>query len=355
MTDIPPTGRAVPEGTSPVQQHASGVMPHLSLGSGADQATGSSGGSAVETSESSEPDRIQDGDLQPSLLKLLSRHKRPYISITLAVIGLAILPLAFWVLPSGDQPPTPSAPLVSIGTNAPVNDMTYQVVRKGPSRYLLSVILQTSSVVTPKDSKDNTANVEIFLPRRWEFGPCVGSKSACVGRPAAGVPKGRVPYPGTVRVWHIGFPYSTTEARLVIFIKGRDFGYTSNSVTENVAMPQVEFSDPVNLRLSVVYQDLPSLENYDWSSFPPTTETRTYAGWFELIMNGNVQARMATGIDHGAQTRENRDTFLAGALVGIAGSALIGAAQEAIHLWADASNAPADRRLRVRRRQREKL
>ena len=343
MTDIPPTGRAVPEGTSPVQQHASGVMPHVSLGSGADQATGSSGGSAVETSESSEPDRIQDGDLQPSLLNLLSRHKRPYISITLAIIGLAILPLAFWLLPSGDQPPTPSAPVVSIGTNVPITDMLYQVVRRGPSSHLLSVILQTSSAVT---SKVNSANVEIFLPRSWEFGPCVGSKSACVGRPAAGVAKGRVPYPGTVRVWHIGFPYGTTEAALLIFIKGRDFGYTSNSVTENVAMPQIQFSDPVNLRLGVVYKGLPSLVNYDWSSFPPTTLTGTYAGWFELIINGNAQARMAIGIDHGARNRENRDTFLAGALVGIAGSALIGAVQEAIHLWADASNTPADRRLR---------
>ena len=58
------------------------------------------------------------------------------------------------------------------------------------------------------------------------------------------------------------------------------------------------------------------------------------------------------GTDHLSQKSDDHNTFLAGALVGVGGGAIIGAIQEGLHLWADgASGLPSA--LQSRRGQRE--
>ncbi|MGO8725601.1 MAG: hypothetical protein ACLPN6_25885 [Streptosporangiaceae bacterium] len=316
----------------------------------AGQATGNSDGPAVDANKPSMPARTREGDPPPSLLSRISKHKKFFVPVILALIGVGILPVALLVFPSDYQPPTPLTSLVSIATNAPVGSMTYEVVSKGDSRYLLTILLQASVAVT---SSDNVARVEVYLPYGYKFGSCIGPVSVCAAKTVSGVSAGRERYPGTVRLWSIGFPSATNEAVLSIFVQGKDFGYSSNDVTETAAMPQVIFNHPINFPLSVIYENLAVPENYDWSSFPPSTETGTYVGWLEQLVAGEEPARVAVGVDHGAQSRDDRDTFLAGALVGVAGAALIGAVQEVIHLWTDNSDTPGDDRLRARNQPRE--
>ena len=50
-----------------------------------------------------------------------------------------------------------------------------------------------------------------------------------------------------------------------------------------------------------------------------------------MINSGHIPDVVATGINHASEARDNDLTFLAGALVGVAGGALLSAIQEALH------------------------
>ena len=84
-------------------------------------------------------------------------------------------------------------------------------------------------------------------------------------------------------------------------------------------MPQIAFDNNVKCELAVVYQGLPDQEKFDWSAFLTDEETTAYASWIEQITNGVEPGRVAIGINHAAQSRDDLD--LIGALVGPAGAA----------------------------------
>jgi hypothetical protein len=60
--------------------------------------------------------------------------------------------------------------------------------------------------------------------------------------------------------------------------------------------------------------------------------TGTTAQWQQDVASGDTPGRVAVGINHSAQTRDDIKIFIAGALLGIAGGAIIAAVQEAMHL-----------------------
>jgi hypothetical protein len=120
-------------------------------------------------------------------------------------------------------------------------------------------------------------------------------------------------------------------------IQGQGFGYATNRTEELVELPDVYINHPENFPLNITYEGLPSPQRYDWSSLPPSVETKSYSEWTEEVVGGYQSPKIAVGIDHSAQDHENTDTFLAGAIVGVAGAALIGALQEFLHLLKDDS------------------
>jgi hypothetical protein len=77
--------------------------------------------------------------------------------------------------------------------------------------------------------------------------------------------------------------------------------------------------------------NVPSADSYDWSSFPTSSASSNGASWEEQLVNGEASARVAVGINHSAQVNDDHRNFLAGAIIGIAGGALLGAVQEGLH------------------------
>jgi len=263
--------------------------------------------------------------------KRLSKYVRFGPSIILTLVGLGLLIVAFLLLPNQSQSPTPSSPIIYINTSLPIDYLKYQVNVEGPSKYQLSLLLETSST---NASGGNDATVDISIPPGWQFGECVRlGLSGCQRRPVSGSMGG---LPGSAGEWttEVGST-NTGPLDLAITIMGTDFGYTANDVQESVAMPNVKFSNSVNCEMDVVYVGLSGTESYDWSSFPTTLNTTAYISWIEEVMNGIVPARSAVGINHAAQSQDDHYTFIAGALVGVAGGALIGALQEIMHVWTD--------------------
>jgi hypothetical protein len=114
-----------------------------------------------------------------------------------------------------------------------------------------------------------------------------------------------------------------------LFVKANSIGDTSNGVIADAAIPQVLCNNCVDTVLETQY-NIPSASSYDWSSFPTQFANGTYARWTEQV-NGVAGGRAAVGVNHANQANDDHKTFVTGALVGLAGGALLSAVQEALH------------------------
>jgi hypothetical protein len=284
-----------------------------------------------------------DGE-RPGAQHPVQRTRRRSVWIFLAVIGCGLLSLALALLATSgdDQQPTAPQAFVSIYSFVPLNGLYYTVNRLSASTFLLNISMQTFNRTS---SSDSFLTLQVILPPGWKFGSCSSAAADCVGRPAYTVnPDGT---PGMSATWQLNFVASqgssSVEVQVPVF--GRNFGYDVSSSEESVALPSVYADQPsANFPLNVTYQNIPTAQRYDWSSFPPSVETDSYSEWTEEVAGEYQSPRIAVGIDHGAQEQQNNHIFLAGAAVGVGGGALIGALQEALHLWADTSEGSKRRR-----------
>ena len=79
--------------------------------------------------------------------------------------------------------------------------------------------------------------------------------------------------------------------------------------------------------------------SYDWSSFPTSAINNSDAAWTIATTSSvsgrqavaSTPGRVAVGINHARQASDNDKTFVAGALLGLAGGAILSAVQEALH------------------------
>ena len=126
-------------------------------------------------------------------------------------------------------------------------------------------------------------------------------------------------------------PGSGPTATADFFVKAPSFGIASNGISASVAIPEVLYQGLGKPFLLTLYK-LPSASSYDWSASPAAVVTSTTAQWQDDVASGDTPGRSAVGINHAAQTRDDIEIFIAGALLGIAGGAIIAAVQEAMHL-----------------------
>ena len=115
---------------------------------------------------------------------------------------------------------------------------------------------------------------------------------------------------------------STGTATADFFVKARSFGVTSNGVNASAAVPEVLYRGLGQPMLLTLYH-LRSANGYDWSASPvaaspapPPSGSRTSPA---------ATRRAAIGVDHAAQAGDDIKIFVAGALLGIAGGAIIAA------------------------------
>lgn len=325
MTEQIPPPRQGSSGTPPVPGPAPGALPAPTAAPAAGQ-PGQPGGDGAHGARPVPPPVRHSG-----------RRSKLVTPLTLALLSLTFLLATVWVWPNENQPATPPSIYMIISTSLPINLVKYDVMVLSPDKYQIQLLLQAPSVST-----DSVAGVSIYLPAGWRFGSCsrVGFDS-CQRAPIASQ---QGYYPGSTGQWvmRVSGPSLLRQGDLTINIRGASFGYSTNGLQESVAMPQIEFDSNVNSELAVVYQGLPNPAKFDWSGFPTDELTSAYASWVEQITNGVEPGRVALGIDHAAQSRDDLATFLAGALVGLAGAALIGAVQESLHLWTGSKDAQAN-------------
>jgi hypothetical protein len=129
---------------------------------------------------------------------------------------------------------------------------------------------------------------------------------------------------------NLTFGPGITRKTVSYSVKAQTFGVAFNGVNAFAAIPTVSYAGAGTSELIILYQ-IPSASNYDWSSYPAFLTTKSSASWQIPLVRGATAGRIATGINHVSQTSNDNRTFFAGALLGLAGGAILSAVQEALH------------------------
>ena len=107
-------------------------------------------------------------------------------------------------------------------------------------------------------------------------------------------------------------------------------GAARYGVRTSAAIPDVVYNGNKGAFLEVSYP-IPSAARYDWSSLPVAAASRARAYWEEPIPAGETAGRIAVGVDQAAKANDDKKAFWAGALIALAGAAILTAATEVVH------------------------
>jgi hypothetical protein len=245
--------------------------------------------------------------------------------VVLGSIGVAFLLIAFFLYPRTTELPSPAYPRLGVSATFPIAFIDYTVVQVTPTvaEIKMQATLPTGTPSPP--ARAPAALLAVSPP----FG--VGFRSC--RPPACQVRRNRIT---EASFWIKRLTFrpaagSAGEAAADFFVNARSFGVTSNGTNASAAIPEVVYDGPGTPMLLVLYR-LQSASSYDWSASPVAAVTSSAAQWQQNLMKGDTPGRAAVGIDHAAQTGDDIEIFVAGALLGIAGGAIVAAVQEAMHL-----------------------
>ena len=112
-------------------------------------------------------------------------------------------------------------------------------------------------------------------------------------------------------------------------MSARNSGVLFNGVTASATIPTVFYHGTGKPGLATTFY-VPSASSYDWSSFPPVAANNSTAAWLVKRVGSNTPGRVAIGFNYARQASDSNKTFIAGALLGLAGGAILSAVQEAL-------------------------
>jgi hypothetical protein len=246
-----------------------------------------------------------------------SPRKLILVPVVLAVIGLALLLAGFLVYPrrAGLPAPVPGFVVISANSsyvNAHISLIYFTVDQVHPDVAVVTIEVDLWPSMPPG------ARLDIQLD---EVGATVTQCSPyCSEKDVAPAVWDAKPY----------FQYRSAMARFSL--KAHSLGVAANGAAAEVAFPGLYFTgtQPTNL---VLTYSIPSADSYDWSPYPPTSILfGSQAVWYEPVIHGfQTVARIASGVNHAAETTDGTLTLVAGVLFGLGGGALVAAAQEALH------------------------
>ena len=256
----------------------------------------------------------QEDPPPPSAARSRSLRKRFWTPVCLAVLGLAFLGVGFKLLPSRSGiTPLPSTGII-IQSKKPLIEVDYKVTQKSSSVYKLTV----EAFLAPGKA-EHAVYLTVLLPHDAHFHKPPGANetlpcSTCLLR---------------TEYREMRAPAGISGATLSVM--ANVFGVTSNGINAFVAIPSLEYIGPGKPEFFIYYK-IPSAGNYSWSSSPDGISLSDIVEWSrQATPNRPTQDIDAVGINYAEQQRDDHFTFLAGALIGLAGAALLSAVQEALH------------------------
>jgi hypothetical protein len=248
--------------------------------------------------------------------------------LVLLAIGVPLIAIAFVLYPPPETGiAVPGYPSVSIYTNAAIYRVQYSVTQLSPATTVLQIAVEQQTGIAGRSSGTPvTPTVRVTLPLGFTFQDC--RPYLCHNDPA-----------GYGSSWYEPLSFRPTWATVDFRVNASSFGVNSDDVDAFAAIPEVEYQYRSGLTTPTLFAhyQIPSPARYDWSSFPTQSVTSTSAQWEEPIaastapgIYGITAGRIASGVDHSREALDQNLTFLAGALLGLGGSAIISAIPEAM-------------------------
>lgn len=254
-----------------------------------------------------------------------SRVKRIVIPLILLALGVSLGLVAFLVVypPPEAGIPAPAYSKIIIITPIPVSFVGFNVVQRTPARAEVGVAVVLSHGTSATRGR-NWAEIALSLPIGTTFSNCHGyaicENHTSITPSSAG---------GEVT-------FVSGKATALFNVAASNFAVDFNGINAYAAIPEVELQldgagseSPV---LGALFH-IPSANTYDWSSFPTDQVKSSFAIWSQSLTIGENSGRVTVGINHALQARDDNLIFLAGALVGVAGAAILSAIQEALHAF----------------------
>lgn len=260
----------------------------------------------------------------PGSPQALPWRKKYRTSIVLAAIGLVLFLITFWLYPStATQLPVPAAAELAVEATQPIQIIQYEVKQVSSDTAEMEITVQLPVNAALPAAGATTAELVVSPPIGVSFTSCPAS--TCISE-AHGVSSEKVLLafkPLTNANGTTGIAFAD------FFVRASSLGETYNDVNASVVAPIVIYSGSGTPTLLTQY-NIPDANSYDWSTFPVETANATFATWNEPVTSGELQARVADGIDYANQSKDNYHTFLAGVILGAAIGAAIAALQGAL-------------------------
>jgi hypothetical protein len=255
--------------------------------------------------------------------------KKVLTPIFFAVIGVGLLLGARALYSSPGELPTPSFATIQLKSTFSIAAILYDVSQSqtSPSTTKVTIYVQLPSNVVHTPTKAPAADLWLEAPAGIAFETC--PPDAC-----------RFDQNEKEYTWSqaLDFRYEdldnkSGEALATFFVKAHSFGYVFNDINASAAIPRVVFLGPGSVTpiLYTEYYNVTSANSYDWSTLQPQLTNASEILWDEPVTSGAAPGIVAVGINQANEAKDNYETFIAGALLGLAGGALLLAVQETLH------------------------
>jgi hypothetical protein len=246
--------------------------------------------------------------------------------VALLVAAVVFTIIALQLYPSTAQLPTPPYAKLGITSVAgPVQSINYLVAQVSPTRAEMLVTVQMP--LGTKIPAPGAVDVLAAPPFGTRFATCPPPN--CKFESNGDFSSWAKPLIFSLKRNRAGQLVPMAETGFLVDAGG--FGVTYNSTTASAAIPEVLYEGGGGTPTLLTQYNIPEASSYDWSSFPTDFANSHFATWSEPVTSDDVAGRAAVGINHANQSSETDDTFIAGALIGLAGGALLSAFTEAMH------------------------
>ncbi|HEY2639695.1 MAG TPA: hypothetical protein VGI66_07395 [Streptosporangiaceae bacterium] len=255
----------------------------------------------------------------------LNKFRTPLV---LLAIGIFLILIAWVIYPSPETGiPVPSYPTVTIYTNAAIYQVQYSVIQLSPATAVLQIMVeQQTGIGSGTSGSPVTPTVQVALPLGFTFQDC--HPYLCHNDPTT--------YGSS---WYEPLHFKPAWATVDFQVNSGSFGVNFNDVNAYAAIPEIDYEYRSGLTTPTLFAQyqIASAASYDWSAFPAASVTSTTAQWHEPILEsdtagtyGITAGRIASGVDHSRESLDQDLTFLAGALLGLGGGAILSGVQEVL-------------------------
>jgi hypothetical protein len=237
--------------------------------------------------------------------------------IVLALLGIALLPVAFALYPSSTATSDPAYARLSVLTNQKITFIDFSVVQVKATLAKIEIEVVRALPTPTAGAPTPFANLIVSPPIGTRFPSCYGGCTEIHG-------------PVPAFTWEVPLTFNGHgQAFENFFVQAKSLGVNDNGVTALAVLPEVFYQGYGTPEILVFYH-IPSVRSFDWSALSPAAYTPSAIGWSEPIAGYDTPSKVAVGINESRQSSDNHVAFIAGALIGVAGGALVSAIQETL-------------------------